>query len=126
MFGMPGESVVEDRVPGGWREGDETQATATVVAAAYHVCRQLLPLHSWGSHVRRYAIALPSGSPAVLEVSVMMTLGKVQLSLRVPVEEEQAGQELLDRMREQVTTMAPERKELVPACHPGDDDDLPF
>lgn len=62
MGAVPGECIARIHVTGGWADHDNAQAEATITAAAYHVCRWLLPLDGWRSGRRRWAIALDGGA----------------------------------------------------------------
>lgn len=121
---LPGERVVGRQVPGGWALEDEAQAEATLIAAAYHVCRWLMPITTWEPGIHRYAVCLPTGMPAVLDVGVMLEIGRSEVSMRVPISGEDAGRELVERIREQALTMVPGGAESVRAPEPADD--LPF
>lgn len=124
MSAAPGERIVSRAVPGGWPRSDGAQAQATLVAAAYHVCRWLLPVVAWEPGTRRFAVVLPSGMPGILEVSVLLEIGKAEVALRVPCGGEEAGIELIERVREQALAMAPEQEEVAVASEPADE--LPF
>lgn len=125
MTEMPGERLVSRHVPGGWKQEDGAQAAATLIAASFHTCRLLLPLSCFEPGTHRFAIALDNGMPGVLEVRVLLGIGRAEVSLRVPAGGDEAGCDLIDRVCEQALAMAPEKSpEEQPAIAAVDD--LPF
>ena len=122
MRAYPGEGLAEATLPVGWADGDPDGSVAVLRAAAHVVCRRLLPVA--GDDIgMQYAVTLPCGCPAVVELDALSAFGaKVLIRSRAGARE--AAADMARAIRDlaiELAASSPHREKAVSTPH-----ELPF